>query len=160
MKAGDARDLHIHPVCEADAGEIVLLLNRIIEAGTYTSMSETMSVADQLHFIRTLPERAIYLAARDPRSGKLLGVQDCLPDPVDGEQCDISTFVSLDSLRAGVGRALFARMTDRARQHGYRRIRAVIRSDNRRAQAFYSAAGFRPGASGDGRVVAVFELPA
>lgn len=117
-------------------------------------------VADQQDFIGTLPDRAIYRAARHRRSGKLLGVQDCLPDPDDEKQCDISSFVSLDNLRAGVGSALFGRMGELARGRGYRRIRAVIRSGNRRAQAFCRAAGFHPGKSGGGKTEAIFELPA
>ncbi|MBO6560959.1 MAG: GNAT family N-acetyltransferase [Nisaea sp.] len=153
-------DLYIRPVAEDDAGEIVLLLNRIIDARSYTSMSETMSVADQKHFIGTLPERAVYLSAWNGASGKLLGVQDCLPDPDDENQCDISTFVSLETFRDGVGSALFERMIEFVRHQGYRRIRAVIRSDNKHALLFYRAMGFRTGKFGDGKIEALFELPA
>lgn len=151
-------DILVRPVTEDDATEIVLLLNRIIDAKTYTAMNERMSVADQRHFIRTLPERAIYLAALDGQSGKLLGVQDCLPDKdVDG-QGDISTFVSLDVVRKGVGTALFQRMTDYAAQFGYTRIRAVIRSTNMQALAFYRMAGFTLGKPRNGTTEAFYLL--
>ncbi|WP_420403536.1 GNAT family N-acetyltransferase [Nisaea sp.] len=153
-------DLDLAPVGEDDAHEIMLLLNRIIDARTYTSMTETMSVADQRRFIATLPDRAIYLAARDGRSGRILGVQDCLPAPEDKEQCDISTFVSLDAFRRGIGRALFERTADDARQLGYRRIRAVMRTDNTHALNYYGAMGFRTALSRNGKTEAILELPA
>lgn len=151
-------DLHVRPVTEDDASEIVLLLNRIIDARSYTAMSERMSVADQIHFIQTLPKRATYLAATDGRSGKLLGVQDCLPNADTPEQADISTFVSLDAFRSGVGSTLFGRMTIYAAQNAYRRIRAVIRSDNNLALMFYRSVGFRLSAPKQGKTVALYDL--
>ncbi|UUX51566.1 GNAT family N-acetyltransferase [Nisaea acidiphila] len=154
----ESPDVFVRPVSEDDAAEIVLLLNRIIDAKTYTAMNELMSVADQRHFIRTLPERAVYLAALDGQSGKLLGVQDCLPDKENGAHCDISTFVSLDVFRKGVGSALFERMIAYTSQFGYRQIRAVIRSTNMQALAFYRAAGFRLGRPSNGKTEAVYLL--
>lgn len=154
----EAAEVVVGPVAESDAGEITLLLNRIISAGTYTAMTEIMSVADQQHFIRSLPPRAVYLAARDRKSHKLLGVQDCLPGADAEDLCDISTFVSLDAARSGIGRALFAETRAYAQKLGYRSIRAVIRSDNEGAQNYYRRMGFDIAWSAEDKTVAFFTV--
>ncbi|NNE43459.1 MAG: GNAT family N-acetyltransferase [Gemmatimonadetes bacterium] len=129
----------IRPVREADAPAIAELLNEIVRAGVHSVMTGTFSASDQAEFIRTLPERAVYLAAF--RNGELLGTQDVLParDPDEGE---ISTFIAEPARRTGVGSRLVEATLEAVRAQDYRRIQAIIRADNAPALSFYEHHGF------------------
>lgn len=137
----------IRPVREADAEGILELLNPIIEAGTFTIMDRPFSAAEQAAFIRSLPERALYLAAVDDQSGRILGIQDVMPHSAGTEAYrhvgEISTFVALDAQRRGVGALLCQSTFQQARAIGFRKLSAVIRADNPKALAFYQSQGFR-----------------
>ncbi|BBK43564.1 N-acetyltransferase [Allostella vacuolata] len=128
----------------ADAAAIVGLLDPIIRAGGLTAMAPG-TVCDQRAFIAGLPPRATYLLAEDMR-GTLLGIQDILPIPGDGD-CDeggeISTFVRLGQHGRGIGRGLSDASFAAARARRHRRLFATIRADNPGALAFYRALGFR-----------------
>lgn len=141
-----------------DAGAIAGLINPIIADGRLTVMTETITVSDQESFIRSLPNRSVYLAAADDATGTLLGLQDCLPDPDRPKQCDISTFVDLNASRRGIGKALFREMQEQLRRLGFRTIRAVIREENAGARAFYRALGFIETGNKNGKVIASYRL--
>lgn len=148
----------IRKVHVRDAGAISDLMNPIIADGGLTAMAETMTVPDQERFIRSLPNRSIYLAAADDATDTLLGVQDCLPDPDLPMQCDISTFVDLKAGRQGVGRNLFNEMLKHLNRQGFRTIRAVIREENAGARAFYRTLGFIETGNQNGKVIASYRL--
>ena len=140
----------IRPVQSADAPAITTLINAIIRTGGLTIMTEPFSAADQAAFIAGLPPRSTYLAAVDPLSGALLGVQDVLPLDT-GEAAlrhvgVISTFVAQASARQGVGSALMRASLAQAHSLGYLKLHATIRADNPAALAFYQAQGFRQAA--------------
>ena len=129
----------VRPVTLKDAAAIVDVLGPIVEAGTFTAMTGPVTEETQREFIQTLPERALYhLAERDT---VVVGVQDVLP--ASASVGEVSTFVSLDSLRRGVGAALCEVTIPAARALGYESLRATIRSDNPEALAFYERQGFR-----------------
>ncbi|WP_193173232.1 GNAT family N-acetyltransferase [Nisaea nitritireducens] len=142
----------------SDAGAIADLINPIIADGGLTAMTENMTVPDQESFIRSLPNRSVYLAAIEDATDSLLGVQDCLPDPDRPMQCDISTFVDLKASRRGVGRNLFNEMLKHLDRLGFRTIRAVIREENAGARAFYRTLGFIETANQNGKVIASYRL--
>ncbi|WP_028466509.1 GNAT family N-acetyltransferase [Nisaea denitrificans] len=150
---GRVRRVHI-----SDAGAIADLINPIIADGGLTAMTENMTVPDQESFIRSLPNRSVYLAAIEDATDALLGVQDCLPAPDRPMQCDISTFVDLKASRRGVGRNLFREMQEHLRRLDFRTIRAVIREENADAQAFYRALGFIETGNKNGKVIASYRL--
>lgn len=133
------------------------VLNPIIRAGTYSALDRPYSVDEQAAFIRTFPEHGVFLVAADTESGKIAGMQDVIsrsPDP--GEPAAVgwvSTFVALDRLRAGIGRALCAATIPRARAVGFRTLCAAIRADNLQALAFYESQGFVPVAVVEGGAV-------
>jgi L-amino acid N-acyltransferase YncA len=137
-------ELDIRPVQQSDAAAIVALLNPIILAGRYTAMSAPFSEDNQNEFIRSLPERAIYLAAIEHTTGVLAGIQDVLPVDSTREQIgEISTFVRLDFHRRGVGTRLCVETFSAAKKLGYRKLRATIREDNPLAVFFYVSRGFQ-----------------
>ena len=151
-------DYQIRPVQPLDAGAITDLMNPIIADGGLTAITGIMTISDQQSFIRTLPARSVYPAATDDASGALLGIQDCLPDPDHPARCDISTFVSLNRPRHGVGRSLFTEMRQRLERLDFQTIRAVIREGNAGARAFYRAIGFTEAGVVDSKVAAYFTL--
>lgn len=134
--------ISIRKVREEDAAAIVELLNPIIEAGTYTAMDEPVTLESQREFIRGFPQRGIFLAAEDETNGRILGIQDVAPGPELEPVGEISTFVRLDALRCGVGRALTEATCLKARERGFLGISATIRADNAGALAFYESQGF------------------
>ena len=138
-------EITIRHVKETDAAVIVALLNPIIAAGTYTAMTETFSAADQLDFIRNFPQRGIYHIALDGEHQNALGIQDVMPistSNVFRHVGEISTFVALDAHRHGVGQSLCRATFKAAKELGYLKLRATVRGDNPRAQAFYQSQGF------------------
>jgi len=135
---------HIQPVRESDAAAIVELLNPIIEAGRFTAMTKTFSVADQIEFIRGFPVRGVYHLAIG-EGGQALGVQDVVPDSNESAFKHvgvISTFVSLAAQHTGVGRALSQATFAVTKTLGFEKIIATVRADNPTAVAFYYSQGF------------------
>jgi L-amino acid N-acyltransferase YncA len=130
---------------EEDAESIVELLNPLIEEGTFTIIDERISVKDQSDFIRSFPKRGVYHVAVCNDSRKVLGIQDV--QPVSAVEAfkhvgEISTFVSLNSLRRGIGRSLSRATFRAAKELGFMKLRATIRADNQAAIAFYLNQGF------------------
>lgn len=134
----------IRTVTVEDAEALLAMMNPILKTGKYSAMDGPVSLEEQRQFIRSLPEKALYLAAF-AEDGKLLGSQDVLPwleDDEAGAMGDITTFVARDAHRQGVGRSLFAETLKRARRLGYGALRAVVRGDNPTALAYYGSMGF------------------
>jgi L-amino acid N-acyltransferase YncA len=132
---------------EEDAESIIELLNPIILAGKYTIMDEQISMDDQIDFIRGFPDRGIYHVAISNDSQKVLGLQDVVPKPTESHAYkhvgEISTFVSLDLHRNGIGRSLSKATFQAAKERGFLKISATIRADNPQAVSFYLSQGFR-----------------
>ncbi len=150
-----------------DAPGIIAVLNPIIAAGGLTIMDQPLTLEDQRAFMRRFPERGVFNVALDQRSGTVLGLQSIEPFVESDDwpdHCEISTFIALDSLRRGIGRAITAQTLIEARAKDHRRILAHVRCDNPRALAFYQRIGFaRIGhavhhASGSGHAVPQFVL--
>ncbi len=136
----------IRRVCETDAEAITHLLNEIIQNRHYTSIAQTITVQEQIDFIRNFPPRGVYHIALDAESQAVLGIQDIMPSEAESlrfQNGEISTFVKLDSLRRGAGAALSQATFKAAKALGFRKLRATIRADNPGALAFYQAMGFR-----------------
>ena len=140
-------DFSIRTVKEEDAESIIELLNPIIQTGIYTIMDETLSVGDEIEFIREFPKRGVFNVAICNDSQEILGLQDVvpmLPEPnVFKHVGVISTFVSLASHRKGIGRSLSRATFQAAKELGFLKISATVRADNQRAVSFYQSQGFR-----------------
>lgn len=147
----------IRRVKEEDAASIVELLNPIIRAGKYTSMSEQLSVQEQLDFMRGFPAQGVFHVAVCHHSQKIVGLQDVIPMSTgsnEGNQVgEISTFVSLTSHRQGVGRGLSQATFQAAKVQGFLKLTATIRADNPQAVSFYLSQGFKPIGAAQNRVM-------
>ena len=139
-------DLTIRPIAIADAAAVIAMLNPIILDGRYTSLVCPLSVMDEVEFIRSLPPNSICHVAVESKTKVVVGIQDVLPQVVDFAATDvgeISTFVSLDFHRCGIGQRLSLKTFSAAKELGYKKLLATIRSDNSRAIEFYQSLGFR-----------------
>lgn len=135
------------------------MLNPIITRGGLTAMRETLSVAGQLSYQKSFPEKGIFLVAVAEGSLKILGLQSIEPvvkgqDPVQDNplnfpakafsgEGEISSFVSLAHHGKGIGTSLCAASFQAARAQGYQKISAYIRADNPAALSFYRKNGFQ-----------------
>jgi L-amino acid N-acyltransferase YncA len=131
----------VRPVTSADAAELTELLNAIIARGGTTAF-ETPFTVDGLDasYLTGPSVHCCFVAEADGRllGFQTLGTQPFLPDTIG----DIATFTRVGGTQAGVGTALFAATTARARELGLVAINATIRADNIGGLAFYSRMGF------------------
>jgi ribosomal protein S18 acetylase RimI-like enzyme len=139
----------IRSVQEEDALPILTLLNFLIEEGSSTIMDKTISLPEQIDFIRHFPPQGLFFVALLEPSKELLGLQDLTPSPSSSLTSnalfgEISTFVSPAFHRKGVGRALFEATFKGAKEKGFVKIQANVRADNPQALAFYRSLGFYP----------------
>ncbi len=146
--------LIIRPVVIEDADAIVELLNPLIADGRYTSMKEQITVAEQIEFINSINDISIYNIATS-NEGKVLGIQDILPISSKFESNnytgEISTFVSLEFHRSGIGTELSKATFKCAKSIGYSKLIATVRLDNPGAISFYQSQGFMPSATKNGQ---------
>lgn len=131
----------IRPVASSDAAELAELLNAIIARGGTTAF-ETPFTPDHLNQAY-LTGASVHCCFVGQTSGPLLGFQTLGRQPFLPENVgDIATFTRLGSTQSGIGSALFAATTARARALGLAAINATIRADNAGGLAFYSRMGF------------------
>lgn len=139
-------EFSIRVVREEDAKSIVEILNPIIQDGCFTIMETLFSEEDQVSFIRGLPAKSVYHVAIRSENQEVLGIQDVLPYTEDRSALahvgEISTFVSLDAHRSGVGRGLSQETFRVAKERGFQKLMAAIRADNPHAISFYQSQGF------------------
>ncbi|MBT3270759.1 GNAT family N-acetyltransferase [Candidatus Poribacteria bacterium] len=139
--------LHIRRACVEDAAAMLAVLNPIIEARCYTVLDAPFTLAEQRAFIEAFPKRGVFHVAERGDDGEVVGFQDVEPFASYTHAFDhvgvIGTFVRLDCLREGVGRALFASTFAAARDLGYEKLFTFIRADNLAARAAYASQGFR-----------------
>ena len=137
--------LSIRTAREEDAQGMIEILNPIIQTGTETMMSDPLSLSDQVRFIREFPKAGVFNVAVCDQSHQILGLQDILPvvSEVRSEVGEISTFVSINARRQGVGRQLTQVTRQIARDRGFTQINATIRAGNSQAICFYQDQGFR-----------------
>ena len=138
----DVRDVRIE-----DAEEILAILNPIIAARCYTAMDTPFTVDEEREFIRTYPERGIFLAAIDTTSSRIVGFQNVSPFGSFTRAFDhvgvIGTYVDLARRRQGIAGRLFAATYVAARRKGYEKFFSYVRADNHAGLETYLSQGFR-----------------
>lgn len=124
----------------ADAADLCMLLNEIIAIGGSTAIEKPLSESDFAdYFLRGSDFVSCLVAEQEELVGfqaleRRVGLpQDCV---------DIATFARVSDKIKGVGRALFLRTIDVARDAGFTQINATIRADNVSGLGYYSAMGF------------------
>ena len=131
----------IRPAAPSDAAELAELLNAIIVRGGTTAFETPFSPGGLSEAYLTGPTaHCCFVAEADGRIAgfQTLGTQPFLPAHIG----DIATFTRLGSTQGGVGSALFAATTTRARELGLTAINATIRADNSGGLTFYTRMGF------------------
>jgi len=130
-----------------DAEDMVGILNPIIEARIYTALDTIFSVEQQRAFVRSFPQRGIFLVAADTTSNRVVGLQDVSPfgdfTPAFDHVGVIGTFVDLNRRREGIATQLFAATFDAASKKGYEKFFTYVRADNDAALQTYLRHGFR-----------------
>jgi L-amino acid N-acyltransferase YncA len=128
-----------------DADAVVLILNAVIATRRFSVLDEPLTTEQEREFIRTFPDRGIFLVAEVSGSA-VVGFQDVAPFATYTHAFDhvgvIGTFVDETARRQGVGAALFKSTFERARQKGYEKFFTYVRADNRGALQAYLAQGF------------------
>lgn len=136
--------IKIRKVQIEDAQDILKILNPIIRAGKFSSMTEENSLEEQVSFIKNLAPKAVYNLAYDAESYEIVGIQDILPqNEIFNEVGEISTFVNLELRNKNIGNNLMTQSLKDAKLIGYKKILAIIRNDNSQAIRFYQKNNFR-----------------
>jgi GNAT superfamily N-acetyltransferase len=97
------------------------------------------------------------LVAIDPLTGWGVAVVRYVRVPGEPGAVEVAATVADEWQGRGLGRALLARLTDRAREEGHSALRASVLAANRRSIAMLQGAGFGP-RSGSG-LLREYELP-
>lgn len=135
-------NLRIRPATIDDAAATMDLINAVVAAGNLTAIEQPVSLTEQQAFIAKYPPDGIFLVALS--DDELVGMQDIMPGFNSSEILgEVSTFVGLDKRGQGVGSKISTVTFQAARQRGYKRLRAKIRSDNPGALRFYQHQGFQ-----------------
>ncbi len=139
-------DVVVRDVELADAGQIVGILNPIIEARIYTVFSEPFSIEHEQNYIASFPARGIWKVAVRQADQRVLGFQVVEPFAAYTTAFDhvgsIGTYVDLAARRQGIATALFNETFAAAREKGYEKFFTFVRADNVEGLAAYRARGF------------------
>ena len=139
--------IRIRDVRIEDAEEILAILNPIIAARCYTAMDTPFTVEVEREFIRTFPDRGIFLVAVDAAASRVVGFQNVSPFEKFTHAFDhvgiVGTYVDLDRRRQGIASALFTATFGAARRKGYEKFFTYVRADNDAGLQTYLRHGFR-----------------
>lgn len=134
----------IRPVTSADAPELAELLNGIIARGGTTALQKPFTPGPLDETYLTGPDVLSCFVAVDGASGQLEGFQTLIREAhLPADWGDIGTFSRVGGTQRGVGSALFAATSERARALGLSGLNATIRADNEGGLAFYGKLGFQ-----------------
>jgi L-amino acid N-acyltransferase YncA len=135
--------LIVRPYVHDDAASLTDLLNAVIARGGTTALEDAFTSEQLADTYLDGPNVHICLVAVETDTGRIEGFQTLGRYPTLSDEIgDIGTFAQIDGTKRGVGSALFAEMTKRARALGLSEINATIRSDNEGGLAFYTKQGF------------------
>lgn len=137
-------NIEIRPAMSADAPKLAELLNGIIARGGTTALERafTPDRLDQTYL--TGQDVLSCVVAVDSESGRLEGFQTLIREAhLPEDWGDIGTFSRVGGTQRGIGSALFAATSKRARALGLAGINAEIRADNEGGLAFYGKMGFQ-----------------
>lgn len=144
-------DLVIRKARADDAGGIVAIFNRIVEAGRYTAFVDSFTVEEERAFIDNLPPRSIFHVALQGPQEIVVGFQTVTPFQTGpgtyteafDHVATIGTYVDLAHHRQGIASALFEATFVEARALGYEKFFTYVRADNVSGLAAYLSHGFR-----------------
>lgn len=130
-----------------DAEAVAGILNRIIDARTFTAFDTPIPVEAERRYLEDFPDRGVFLVAERSGDRRVVGFQSMEPFAAFTRAFDhvgvLGTYVDLECRRQGVATRLFRATFEAARRKGYRKIFTYIRADNPAAIAAYTRHGFR-----------------
>jgi L-amino acid N-acyltransferase YncA len=137
-------NITVREVRPQDALGIITILNPIIETKKYSVMVQTFTLEEEINFINTFPQRCIFHVA--VYEDKVVGFQVIEPISTLTVAFDhvgiIGTYIDLTSRRQGISKKLFKATFMLARNKGFEKLTAYVRSDNPVALKTYQANGF------------------
>jgi L-amino acid N-acyltransferase YncA len=137
-------NITVREVRPQDALGIITILNPIIETKKYSVMVQTFTLEEEINFINTFPQRCIFHVA--VYEDKVVGFQVIEPISTLTVAFDhvgiIGTYIDLTSRRQGISKKLFEATFMLARNKGFEKLTAYVRSDNTVALKTYQANGF------------------
>ena len=129
-----------------DAQGVTEILNPIIAEGLYTILDRTFTVEEEVEFIKQFPQRGVFKVVTDEEGARVLGFQNVEPFSSYTKAFDhvgiIGTFVDANNRGKGVAKRLFEATFETAKNKGYEKLFAYVRSDNQRALSVYLKQGF------------------
>ncbi|ADZ91609.1 GNAT family N-acetyltransferase [Marinomonas mediterranea] len=138
-------ELVVRKVTLEDAEGITNVLNPIIVEGLFTVLDTTFTAEEEKEFIADFPERGVFTVALSEEN-TVIGFQNIEPFAQYTKAFDhvgiIGTFVCESARGQGVSKQLFESTFEVAKQKGYEKLFAYVRSDNERALAAYVRQGF------------------
>jgi L-amino acid N-acyltransferase YncA len=127
-----------------DAQGIINILNPIIETKKYSAMVQTFTLEEEINFIKTFPERGIFHVAAN--EDDIVGFQVVEPFSSLTAAFDhvgiIGTYIDLTLRGQGISKKLFEATFTLAKDKGFEKLLAYVRSDNPVALKAYQANGF------------------
>jgi L-amino acid N-acyltransferase YncA len=127
-----------------DAEGILTILNPIIETKKYSVMIETFTLEEEINFIESFPKHGVFHVAI--AGDKVVGFQVVEPISILTAAFDhvgiIGTYVGLTLRGQGISKKLFEATFLRAKEKGFEKLTAYVRSDNPVALKTYQANGF------------------
>ncbi|HEX2414491.1 MAG TPA: GNAT family N-acetyltransferase [Thermoleophilaceae bacterium] len=130
----DGAEIEIRPIEPEDRDELAAGLRRLSPESRYRRfLAPTHELSDpELDYLTRVDHHDHEaLVAQEPDTGAGIGVARFIRIPEEPDKAEFAVAVADDWQGRGVGGALLARLSDRARAEGVRRFSAVILADNR-----------------------------
>ncbi|WP_070968860.1 GNAT family N-acetyltransferase [Vibrio sonorensis] len=136
----------VRQVTIEDAEGVANVLNPIIVEGLHTVLDTTFTTDEEKQFIATFPMGGVFTVALSEEHSQIVGFQNIEPFAQYTKAFDhvgiIGTFVSKPAQGQGISKLLFQSTFEVAKQKGFEKLFAYVRSDNERALAAYTRQGF------------------
>ena len=129
----------VRPARSSDAAALADVLNGVIAEGGLTAIDSPLSPEEFEEWFISGPHCRSCMVAIDRNGFQAL---ERFHDDLPAGSADIATFVSASVRGKGTGRRLATATFREAERLGIRRLRAVVRSGNTGAIAYYRSLGF------------------
>jgi GNAT superfamily N-acetyltransferase len=129
----DGSPVLVRPICATDAWLLAEGFARLSERSRrmrFLGKKEGLSAGELRYYADVDHHDHEALVALDPADGRGAGVARYVRDADDPEAAEIALTIADDWQGRGLGTALLARLSDRARQEGICRFTAVVSYDN------------------------------
>ena len=145
LKLRDGRVVVVRPFERRDRPLLEAAIGRLSDDSRYLRFASprVLSERDLDRLVDVDHHTHEALLATDPLTGRGVAVVRYVQLPCEGGVVELAATVADDWQGIGLGSALLARLTERARDEGHSALRAHVLAVNRRAIAMLRRAGFR-----------------